>query len=218
VAGPEQKYFKERRDQAYARGGGRPIYRYNPVDLEPDVAIGIKLPFNGAANPFSFLTDSEGYNDITGSFSQSTNARFNQNRISGKFPLSYTTEEQALSNMKNLLLTYPGERYMQPTFGVRIKDRVFEPNTPDLIVQLNKEIQDAIGYWLPYIKIIGINIDNKEPGSDFVTNFLFIKIEFKVTEQGANQTITLVSNGDQTTTVAQSGGAAGAGGGGGGGY
>jgi len=218
VAGPEQKYFKQRREEAYARGGGRPIYRYNPIDLEPDRAIGVKLPFNGAASAFSVLTDSEGYGGITGSFSQTTNSALAKNRITGKFPLSYTTEEQALSNMKNLLLTYPGERYMQPTFGVRIKDRVFEPNTPDLIVALNKEIQDAIGYWLPYIKIKAINVDNKEPGTELITNFLFIKIEFKVTEQGANQTITLVSNGEQTTTVAASGGTAGAGGGGGGGY
>ncbi|HAI38172.1 MAG TPA: hypothetical protein DCM40_08625 [Maribacter sp.] len=215
VAGPEAKYFKKRRESAYAQGGGRPIYRYNPIDLEPDKAIGVKLPFNGASSTFGLLTDAEGYGGITGSFSQSTNSSFYQNRISGKFPLSYTTEEQALSNLKNLLLTYPGERYMQPTFGVRIKDRVFEPNTPDLKIALNTEIQDAIGYWLPYIKIKAINIDNKEPGSSFITNFLFIKIEFKVTEQGANQTITLVSNGEQTTTVAASGGSAGAGGGGG---
>jgi len=209
VAGPESKYFKERRESAYAEGGGRPIYRYNPVDLEPDTAIGVKLPFNGNTNPFGLLTDADGYTGITGSFSQSTNSTFYQNRISGKFPLSYTTEEQALSNMKNLLLTYPGERYMQPTFGVRIKDRVFEPNTPDLRIALNKEIQEAIGYWLPYIKIQTIAIDNKEPGSSFITNFLFIKLEFKVTDQGANQTITLVSNGEQTTTVSAAGAGAG---------
>jgi phage baseplate assembly protein W len=92
---------------------------------------------------------------------------------------------------------------MQPTFGVRIKDRVFEPNTPELVIQLNKEIQDAIGYWLPYIIINNIKIDNRDD-QNILTNFLFIKLTFRVTEQGANQTITLVSNGEQTTTVAES--------------
>jgi phage baseplate assembly protein W len=203
MAGPDKKYFKERREQAYAEGGGRPIYRYNPLDIEPDKAIGVKLPFNGQAAPFGLLSDADGY-DTGIAANPQVNTR--AEKITGKFPLSYTTEDQALSNLKNLLLTYPGERYMQPTFGVRIKDRVFEQNTPDLVVNLNREIQEAIKYWLPYIKIKAIKVDNKEPGSEIITNFLFIKIEFKVTEQGANQEITLVSNGEQTTTVAETGG------------
>jgi phage baseplate assembly protein W len=197
MAAPEKRYFKERRESAYAKGGGRPIYRFNPIDLEPNKAIGVKLPFNGNSTPFSVLTNASGYEGVnSGSFAP---AALGANKISGKFPVSYTTEEQALSNLKNLLLTYPGERFMQPTFGVRIKDRVFEQNTPELVVQLNKEIQDAIKYWLPYILVKNINISNQEEGD--ISNYLFVKITFKVTEQGANQVITLVSNGEQTATV-----------------
>ena len=187
------------RESAYGRGGGRPIYSYNVKDLEEDVAIGVTLPFNGAMLPFGVLSSAEGYSGISGSFSQGTNE--NANRIVGKFPVSMTTEEQALTNLKNLLLTYPGERMMQPTFGVRIKDSVFEQNTPELVIRLNKEIQDAIDYWLPYIIIKAINIDNKQKGDAGIGHQLYIKIEFRVTEQGANQSMTLVSNGDTTTTV-----------------
>ena len=50
---------------------------------------------------------------------------------------------------------------------------------------------------------ISINIDNRD-AENILTNYLFIKLTFRVTEQGANQTITLVSNGEQTTTVAES--------------
>ena len=35
----------------------------------------------------------------------------------GLFAQSYTTEEQATSNLKNLLLTRKGERPFQPEFG-----------------------------------------------------------------------------------------------------
>jgi phage baseplate assembly protein W len=187
------------KESAYKKGGGRPIYSYNPKDLEEDVAIGVTLPFNGAQMPFGMLSSADGYQGVTGSFNQGTNDR--AQKLVGKFPVSMTTEEQALTNLKNLLLTYPGERIMQPTFGVRIKDRVFEPNTPELTISLNKEIQDAINHWLPYIIIKVISIDNKQKGDPGIGNHLYIKIEFKVTEQGANQTITLVSNGDATTTV-----------------
>jgi hypothetical protein len=41
------------------------------------------------------------------------------------FKLSYTTEEQALSNLKNLLLTRKGERPFQPLFGTNIYSILF---------------------------------------------------------------------------------------------
>ena len=189
------KYFNTKRESAYAKGGGRPIYTYDPLDLEEDIAIGVMLPFNGGSNA---LDTTFGRYDFVSQSADTANP--NARKIIGKFPLSYTTEEQALSNLKNLLLTYPGERYMQPTFGVRIKDRVFEQNTPELVINLNREIQDAIGTWLPYIIIDTIKINNEDEYNN-LTSYLFIRIDFKVTEQGANQTITLVSNGDQTTTV-----------------
>ena len=189
------KYFNTKRETAYAKGGGRPEYRYNPLDLEDDIAIGVMLPFNGGSNA---LDTAFGRFDHPSGSADSANP--SADRITGKFPLSYTTEEQALSNLKNLLLTYPGERYMQPTFGVRIKDRVFEQNNPELVIGLNREIVDAIGTWLPYILIDSLKINNEDEYQN-ITNYLFIRLDFRVTEQGANQTITLVSNGEQTTTV-----------------
>ena len=189
------KYFNKKREYAYANGGGRPVYRYNVLDLEDDSAIGVMLPFNGASTA---VDTAFGRYDHTTSVQSVANK--NAKKITGKFPLSYTTEEQALSNLKNLLLTYPGERYMQPTFGVRIKDRVFEQNTPELVVGLNREIQDAINTWLPYIKINSIKINNEDEYNN-ITNYLFIILKFRVTEQGASQEMTLVSNGEQTTTI-----------------
>ena len=44
------------------------------------------------------------------------------------FNLSYSTEEQALSNLKNLILTRQGERIMQPLFGTNLQDSLFEQN------------------------------------------------------------------------------------------
>ena len=45
---------------------------------------------------------------------------------SGYFEQSYTTLEQVKSNVINLLLTIPGERYMQPTFGSNLYSHLFE--------------------------------------------------------------------------------------------
>ena len=69
------------------------------------------------------------------------------------FKQSYSTNEQAISNLKNLILTAQGERLYQPLFGTRLKEALFEQNT-DVVKELIKiSIIDAVSFWLPYITI-----------------------------------------------------------------
>ncbi len=95
--------------------------------INPDVAVGIKLPFSR------------------------TNGRL--------FDLSYSTEEQALSNLKNLILTRQGERIMQPLFGTNLQDSLFEQNDDLLKSSINDSITDAVNFWLPYIEINELNVE-----------------------------------------------------------
>ena len=100
--------------------------RYNPIDLLPDVAVGIKLPFVG--------------------------------RSGNLFELSYSTEEQAISNLKNLILTRPGERILQPLFGTELQNALFEQNDDILKERIQISISEAVEFWLPYIGINELNI------------------------------------------------------------
>ena len=130
----------------------RTQYRYNPIDLKPNKAVGVMLPLGG--NPM--------------------------------FKLSYTTEKQAVSNLKNLLLTRKGERPFQPLFGSDIYSLLFENIDTDLEGDLQESLSNDINFWLPYILLQNVEV-NSDP--DF--NKVSIKISFKVTEQGSNQTIIL---------------------------
>jgi len=102
------------------------------------------------------------------------------------FKLSYTTEQQAISNLKNLLLTTKGERPFQPLFGVDIYSLLFENIQSDLDSSLEDSLTNDINFWLPYILLDSADV-NSEPDSNKVS----IKIKFRVTSQGANQTIVL---------------------------
>ena len=130
----------------------RTQYRYNPIDLKPNKAVGVMLPLGGRQ----------------------------------MFKLSYTTEEQAISNLKNLLLTRKGERPFQPLFGSDIYSLLFENIDTDLEGDLQESLSNDINFWLPYILLQNVEV-NSDP--DF--NKVCIKISFKVTEQGSNQTIIL---------------------------
>ena len=105
-------------------------------------------------------------------------------KSSGLFNLSYTTEEQSISNLKNLLLTRKGERVFQPNFGSNIPSLLFEQMNSSLESDLEQSLRDDIGFWLPYIVIDDILIQ-----PDFDRNLVRIELSFRVTEQGANTQI-----------------------------
>ncbi|MBC8146929.1 MAG: GPW/gp25 family protein [Bacteroidetes bacterium] len=149
-------------------------FHYDPVDTEADVAVGIKLPFNKTHGglPQSAVAASGSIDVINPS-------------SDGLFELSYTTEEQSTSNLKLLLLTKKGERLMHPNYGTDIQYYVFDNDTDLLRDNIHNEINSAIRYWLPYIIVVDISVTSDgEHGINIV-------LTYKVTENGANETIVL---------------------------
>ena len=115
---------------------------------------------------------------------------------SGLFTLSYSTEEQAISNLKNLLLTRKGERLFQPTFGSQIYALLFEPITLDLKQKLEEGILEDVNFWLPYIIIDKVEVTPEED-----KNQVGISLNFRVTEQGANNQIILYVDSAGSATI-----------------
>jgi len=107
-------------------------------------------------------------------------------KLHGLFKQSYTTEEQSISNLKNLLLTRKGERPFQPEFGSDIYSLMFEQIEEGMDDSLQTSLRDDIKYWLPYIVIKDIIVESVPD-----RNYVSISLTFKVTEDGANQQIIL---------------------------
>jgi len=112
------------------------------------------------------------------------------------FKLSYTTEEQSISNLKNLLLTRKGERPFQPFFGTDVYSLLFEQLTDDLEESLSNSLTADIKFWLPYIIINSIVINVNED-----TNRVNISLNYKVTETGANRNITMNISSQGSMTI-----------------
>ena len=102
----------------------------------------------------------------------------------GLFTQSYSTEVQAVSKLKNILLTRKGERPFQPQFGSDVYMLLFENIDENINVRLSDTLRDDITFWLPYIVI-----DNIDVQSNIDRNSVRIELSFRVTEQGANQQI-----------------------------
>ena len=79
-----------------------------------------------------------------------------------RYPLGFSPEgfffktktilEQSKANMRNLLLTSKGERVMQPDFGSRLLDIVFDQGS-NIPTRIEEEIREVVGVQLPYINI-----------------------------------------------------------------
>ena len=82
-----------------------------------------------------------------------------------RFPLDYSPEgffyktktvlEQSKANLRNLLLTTPGERIFQPDFGCNLKNLVFEQRE-NISEDIESTIRTSVDRYLSYINIINV--------------------------------------------------------------
>mgnify|MGYP003627764409 FL=1 len=93
------------------------------------------------------------------------------------FKLTKTSLEQAQHNLKNLFLTYPGERVGQPEFGSRIRELCFEQIDDELPTRIEEEVRRAVSTWLPYIIVQEVNTLNEE-GDE---NKIFVQVKYSTT-------------------------------------
>ena len=69
------------------------------------------------------------------------------------FNQTKTVLDQAKSNLRNLLLTTPGERVGQPDFGCNLIDVLFDQNIVEISNRVDEIIREAVSQQLPYILI-----------------------------------------------------------------
>ena len=89
------------------------------------------------------------------------------------FESTFITKEQVKFNLINLLLTVPGEKILNPTFGVGLRTYLFEPNINEDI--LRDIIQQQVNNNIPYVTINNIQFQ-KDPSE----NTLFITIDYSL--------------------------------------
>ena len=140
---------------------GYQIVQVDDSELNPNIAIGVKFPFNGT----------------------------------GIFNKTYTTMEQASTNVKSLLLTRKGERYEQPNFGTDLLNVLFEPNVNELKDFISDTINNAVTYWLPYVSVTELIITTLIDDPTLIHD-VKIKISFTVTGTDSEETITIFAGED----------------------
>jgi len=139
------------------------------------------------------------YENITNNLSSDTGIGVSLSNLDSVFSTVYTPQQQVHENLKTLLLTRIGERYMQPTYGTRLLEIIFQPNTYELKPEIEDILVESINFWLPYILIDSIDITTAEDDPNLPYQ-IRVSILYSV-QNFEEKTITIFANNDNTLSV-----------------
>jgi len=117
---------------------------------------------------------------------------------SAKLPLQYNPEDGhyillksassvGQQNLKMLVLTNPGERIMDPNFGVGISRFLFQQEASFTSGAISERILSQVSTYLPYIRITNIDIFERTD----LSNTYQLTIEYNIPKISNNRVLIL---------------------------
>ena len=79
--------------------------------------------------------------------------------MDGWFASTTDTISSVKNNIRNLLKTNQGERYMQPLIGMGLRRYLFEQISDETVLLIQNEIVDSFKFWLPFVEIQDIKVN-----------------------------------------------------------
>jgi phage baseplate assembly protein W len=93
----------------------------------------------------------------------------------GKLPIA-VAELKVQQSLLLILGTARGERVMNPDFGSRLQELVFEPNNTTTQGRIVQYVTEAISKWEPRVDLLGVDVTG-DPSS---MSKLLVDIEYRV--------------------------------------
>lgn len=73
------------------------------------------------------------------------------------FKMNLNMIDQMNDNLRNLVMTEPGERLGFPSFGTRLKSLVKSPDNENLIEEVMEQITNTVSIYMPFVALQGFN-------------------------------------------------------------
>ncbi len=111
------------------------------------------------------------------------------------FAVYESIRQQISFELKNLLLTSPGENISDPNYGVGLRRFLFEQNTESVRSELQNEILSQIGFYMP--SVIVTNVIVGASSQDIDNNSLIVRISYILPSSNTSETFELDLNQQQ---------------------
>ena len=96
------------------------------------------------------------------------------------YTLTKTIKELTQQNFKMLVLTNPGERVMDPEFGVGILAYLFENNSIATQGRIRSRVRDQASKYLPHVVVEDVIFNSINENSNVSENFLGVSIVYSI--------------------------------------
>jgi len=116
--------------------------------------------------------------------------------LDGPYRLTKTIKEALTQNFKHLILTNPGERMMDPDFGVGIKQYLFELDSGLVEQEITERIYQQVTKYMSSVQVLDIRFSggSSDPADQLtipVANAMYIQILFKILALDSVNVLTL---------------------------
>ncbi len=102
------------------------------------------------------------------------------------FEPNYQTKDAIRNNLINFLLTNPGERFDNPTFGAGLRNYIFSQVENKNLEFIREDVQDKVNQNFP-----NIDIEELEVFATENTNTIKINLIYSIPNTGINDTLEL---------------------------
>ena len=108
----------------------------------------------------------------------------------GPYDLLQNIKEMAAQNLKMVIFTSPGERIMDPDFGVGIRKFLFQQKTPLIFSDIREKLDEQVAKYLPFVEVVDVLFDSSD--EDQYANILIVRIEYFVIPLGKFSALNVV--------------------------
>ena len=84
-------------------------------------------------------------------------------------------------NVKNLLMTSPGERVMMPDFGVGLRRYLFENDANFISADIEDRIFEQFNSYMNFVEIVEIRFATSDDSPNIKENEMAIKLSYRIT-------------------------------------
>jgi phage baseplate assembly protein W len=109
----------------------------------------------------------------------------------GPYRLNKTLLENVRQNLKNLILTSPGERIMIPEFGVGLRRFLFEGISSQTYQQLDFKIREQVNKYMPFINIEQIDFFTTENNDTLAPNEVNVQLVYNLGQVAATDVLSI---------------------------
>lgn len=105
--------------------------------------------------------------------------------------LNKTFEEVVKQNLKMLLLTIPGEKIMDPDFGVGLSRFLFESNDMATHGLIETKIAEQLSFYYPFVEIVSLDVVPNRNQID-KAHTLSIELRYVITSSSLEDVLEIV--------------------------